>query len=61
MLKKLMLSVAQVKHMSDIGENLDQIQEFLKEHDRQMIDMICAGMTVYPYSCDRLQCLEATL
>ena len=61
MLKKPMLSVAQVKHTSDIGENLDQIQEFLKEHDRQMIDMVLAGMTVYPYSYDRLQRLEATL
>ena len=34
MLKKPMLSVAQVKHTSDIGRNLDQIQEFLKEHEQ---------------------------
>ena len=61
MLKKPMLSVAQVKHTSDIGRNLDQIQEFLKEHDRQLIDRFCVGMTVYPYSYDRLQRLEATL
>ena len=61
MLKKPMLSVATSETHVGYRRNLNQIQEFLKEHDQQLIDMICAGMTVYPYSYDRLQRLEATL